>query len=315
MRLVRFSRRGQGPVVGLVEDEEVVDLSPVLGAEIHTVESLLEGGQELLARAREATNGRGPRCALEEVELHAPIARPGKFLAIGFNYADHIEETGRDAPEDPVFFNKQSTCVSGPFDPIERPRASEALDYEGELGFVIGTRCRHVPAERATEVIAGYLVVDDVSVRDWQRATPTITLGKSWDTHGPIGPWLTTADELDDPHDLRIQTWVNGEQRQDSRTSNLVFDCFAQVAHLSTVCTLEPGDIVATGTPAGIGVAMEPRRFLVPGDVVRIEVEGLGAIENPVIDEPDDAPRIDRQPSADDLAAHTMAFPTRPCPS
>jgi 2-keto-4-pentenoate hydratase/2-oxohepta-3-ene-1,7-dioic acid hydratase in catechol pathway len=191
-----------------------------------------------------------------------------------------------ETPPFPVFFNKQSTCVTGPHDPIHLPRVSPLLDYEGELGFVIGRRCRHVPRGRSHEVIAGYLVVDDVSVRDWQLRTPTMMMGKSFDTHGPMGPWLVTPDEIGDPHGLALRTWVNGELRQDSNTRQLIFDCFAQVEHLSTAFTLEPGDVVTTGTPSGVGGAMQPPRFLAAGDVVRVEVEGIGRIENRVIAEP-----------------------------
>jgi 2-keto-4-pentenoate hydratase/2-oxohepta-3-ene-1,7-dioic acid hydratase in catechol pathway len=171
------------------------------------------------------------------------------------------------------------------------PRVSKALDYEGELGVVIGRRCRHVPRERARDVIAGYLVVNDVSVRDWQLRIPTWTMGKSFDTHGPLGPWLTTADEVGDPHALRLRTWVNGELRQDSNTKHLIFDCFALVEHLSTAFTLEPGDVVSTGTPGGVGIACKPPRLLQVGDVVRVEIDGLGLIENPVVDEPETALR------------------------
>ena len=191
-----------------------------------------------------------------------------------------------EAPAVPVFFNKQSTCVTGPYHPIHLPRVSPLLDYEGELAFVIGRRCRHVPWKRAHEVIAGYLVVNDVSVRDWQLRTPTMTMGKSFDTHGPMGPWLVTPDEIGDPHALELRTWVNGELRQHSNTRELIFDCFAQVEHLSTAFTLEPGDVVTTGTPSGVGGVMSPPRFLAAGDVVRVEIERIGHIENRVIAEP-----------------------------
>jgi 2-keto-4-pentenoate hydratase/2-oxohepta-3-ene-1,7-dioic acid hydratase in catechol pathway len=184
-------------------------------------------------------------------------------------------------------FVKLQNCVNGPHDPIWRPRVSDKLDYEGELGFVVGTRCRHVPAERAHEVIAGYTVINDVSVRDYQRRTTQFTLGKSFDTHGVIGPWIVTGDEVGDPHNLHITTTVNGEVRQDSNTKHLIFDCYALVAALSEVVTLEPGDVVATGTSSGVAAAMKPPRWLVPGDVVRIEIEGIGAIENTIVQEPD----------------------------
>jgi 2-keto-4-pentenoate hydratase/2-oxohepta-3-ene-1,7-dioic acid hydratase in catechol pathway len=161
------------------------------------------------------------------------------------------------------------------------------LDYEGELGFVIGRRCRHVSRDDAADVIAGYLVVNDVTVRDWQLRVPTWTMGKSFDTHGPIGPWIVTPDELPDPHRLELRTWVNGELRQESNTKELIFDCFSLVEHLSTAFTLEAGDIIATGTPSGVGIAMKPPKLLVAGDVVKIEIEGIGAIENRVIHEPE----------------------------
>jgi 2-keto-4-pentenoate hydratase/2-oxohepta-3-ene-1,7-dioic acid hydratase in catechol pathway len=168
------------------------------------------------------------------------------------------------------------------------PRASHVLDYEGELGFVIGRRCRHVPASRAEEVIAGYVVVNDVSVRDWQLRSPTMTMGKSFDTHCPLGPWITTTDEVGNPHELGIRTWVNGELRQDSNTKELIYDCFTLVEHLSTAFTLEPGDVIPTGTPSGVGIAMKPPRLLEAGDVVRIEIDRLGQLESPVIAEPED---------------------------
>jgi 2-keto-4-pentenoate hydratase/2-oxohepta-3-ene-1,7-dioic acid hydratase in catechol pathway len=161
------------------------------------------------------------------------------------------------------------------------------LDYEGELAFVVGRRCRHVPKDRARDVIAGYTVCNDVSVRDWQMRVPTMMIGKSFDTHGPLGPWLVTGDELENPHALGLRTWVNGELRQDSNTKQLIFDCFDLVEHLSTAFTLEPGDVISTGTPGGVGIAKKPPVLLVAGDVVKIEVEGIGAIENPVIAEPD----------------------------
>jgi 2-keto-4-pentenoate hydratase/2-oxohepta-3-ene-1,7-dioic acid hydratase in catechol pathway len=211
--------------------------------------------------------------------------RPRKFFAIGLNYADHVAESGLDTPEHLTVFMKAPTCVAGPYDPIERPVVSEWLDYEGELGFVIGRRCRHVSAEDAASVIAGYLVVDDVSVRDWQMQTPQWSLAKSFDTHGPIGPWIVTPDELGDPHALGIRTFVNDEVRQESNTSQLIFDCFRIVEILSQACTLEPGDVIATGTPSGVAGAMEGQPWLEPGDRVRIEIDGIGAIDNEVVDE------------------------------
>jgi 2-keto-4-pentenoate hydratase/2-oxohepta-3-ene-1,7-dioic acid hydratase in catechol pathway len=222
------------------------------------------------------------------VQLLSP-AQPRKYLAIALNYADHIAETGMEAPEVPTFFTKQVTCVIGPDAPIHKPKVSDRLDYEGELAMVIGRRCRHVPVDKASEVIAGYTIANDVSVRDWQMRAMTMTIGKSFDTHGPLGPWLVTGDELGDPQQLGIRTFVNDEQRQDGNTRDMVFDCFQQVSHLSEAMTLEPGDVIGTGTPAGIGATIQPfpEGLLKVGDVVRIEIDGIGELRNEVIAEPD----------------------------
>ncbi|NRA04079.1 MAG: fumarylacetoacetate hydrolase family protein [Myxococcales bacterium] len=288
MKLVTFTHEGSTRI-GVVEGEEVVDLAAAVPDLPQEMSAFLAEGARALEQARNAS---GPRLSLASVKLEAPVLRPPKFLAIGLNYADHVAESGLEKPKHPVFFNKQSTCVTGPYDPIHSPRASQALDYEGELAFVIGRRSRHVPKERAHEVIAGYLVCNDVSTRDWQFRAQTMTLGKSFDTHGPLGPWIVTPDELGDPHSLGLRTWVNGELRQESNTKHLIYDCFDQIETLSTVCTLEPGDVISTGTPAGVGMAMEPRSRLEPGDVIRIEIERIGWIENPVVEEPADTPRI-----------------------
>lgn len=288
MKLCTFEHAG-ATRLGVVLDDGVVDLAAAAPELPREATALLAAGDGALRRAAGAAAGARARLPLDALRLAAPIPRPPKFLAIGLNYADHVAESGAGTPKLPTVFNKQSTCVTGPRDPVHLPRVSSALDYEGELGFVVGRRCRHVPRERAREAIAGYLVVNDVSVRDWQLRVPTWTMGKSFDTHGPIGPWLTTADEVGDPHGLRLRTWVNGELRQDSNTRQLIFDCFALVEHLSTAFTLEPGDVVATGTPGGVGIAHKPPRMLRAGDLVRIEIEGLGALENPIVDEPDTA--------------------------
>ena len=253
----------------------------------------LAGGPANLEKLQEKIDGGIDRMALADVTLLAPVPRPGKYFGVGLNYADHIAETGLEKPEFPTIFNKQSTCVIGPGQPIHRPRISDKLDYEGELGFVIGRRCRHVTREQARSVIGGYLICNDVTIRDWQARSDTWTLGKSFDTHGPIGPWIVTPDEIGDPHNLNIKTWVNTEQRQSSNTRQLLFDCYYLVEYLSTVMTLEPGDIVATGTSSGVGVRMKPRGYMKPGDVVRVEIEKIGVLENPVIEEPVDTAFID----------------------
>lgn len=290
MKLVTFTHDGSTRI-GAVVGNEIVDGSAAPGLPRDMLGFLEAGRSALDGLAGLIESGR-ERIPLPAVHLGPPVPRPPKFLAIALNYADHIAETGRERPEFPAFFNKQATCVNGPYDPIQRPRVSEKLDYEGELGFVIGRRCRHVPKQRAREVIAGYLVVNDVSVRDWQARAPTITLGKSFDTHGPIGPWIVTPDEVPDPHALDLKTWVNGGLRQSSNSRHMIFNCYHQVEILSTAFTLEPGDIVSTGTCSGVGVLMKPRGYLKIGDVVRVEVEGIGYLENRVIEEPADSASI-----------------------
>ena len=282
MRLARYEQAGT-VATGVVIDDQVADLGPVDPV------TLLQAGAKAIA----ATADGARRVPLADVRLLAPIPHPPKFLAIGLNYADHIAEAGMQAPEFPVFFNKQTTSVTGPGDPIHVPRVSALVDYEGELGIVIGRRCRHVPASRAHEVIAGYTIVNDVTVRDWQFKAPTMTIGKSFDTHGPTGPWVVTADEIPDPQDLRIRTWVNEQLLQDASTKEMIFDCAQQIETLSTAFTLEPGDLIATGTPAGVGIVRKPPVFLQPGDSVRIEIDGIGTLENPVIAEPEDTAFIE----------------------
>jgi 2-keto-4-pentenoate hydratase/2-oxohepta-3-ene-1,7-dioic acid hydratase in catechol pathway len=291
MKLATFTSGGVTRI-GVVIGEEMVDLSAAAPELPREMSAFLEAGEPARAAAEASASHAAARIPLDDVRLEAPVLRPGKILAIGLNYADHVEESGLEAPKWPVIFNKQTTAVTGPYDPIHLPRASKLLDYEGELAFVIGRRCRHVPRERAADVIAGYLVLDDVSVRDWQLRVPTMTIGKSFDTHCPMGPWIVTGDEIGDPHGLGIRTWVDGELRQDSNTKELITDCYDLVEHVSTAFTLEPGDVLSTGTPAGVGMAMKPPRPLVTGDVVRIEIERIGQIENPVIDEPEDTVRF-----------------------
>ncbi len=283
MRLCRFAKPDGTAALGIVEGEEVVNLSAAdLPAE--PAAALDAVGPDGLEKAAAGA----PRLPLDEATLLAP-ATPRKYLAIALNYRDHIEEMGMEAPEVPVFFNKQVTCVVGPGAGVHMPKVSTFLDYEAELALVIGKRCRHVPPERAHEVIAGYTCADDVSVRDWQGRAQTMTIGKSFDTHGPLGPWLVTADELGDPHDLAIRCYVGDELRQDARTSAMVFDCFQQVSHLSEAFTLEPGDVIATGTPAGVGLGRQPVRdnLLHVGQTVKVEIEGIGELVNTVVAEPD----------------------------
>ncbi|MGI9597078.1 MAG: fumarylacetoacetate hydrolase family protein [Acidimicrobiales bacterium] len=280
MKIARF-RVADGPArLGAVDGDELVSLDS-LGLGDDVVAAAM-----LAPEVRDAALDGAERLALESVALLAPVARPPKFLAIGLNYIDHIEEGGRDVPKHPIFFNKQSTCVNDPFAPVPIPAAApDAVDYEGELGMVIGTECRAVSEADAPSVVAGYTIINDVSVRDWQRRSPTMTLGKSWDGHGPMGPWLVTTDEMPDPHGHRMVTTVNGEIRQDTTTDLMVFNCWSQIHTLSTVCTLEVGDVIATGTSSGVAAYFDPPKFLKDGDVCVIEVDGIGRLQNNFVDE------------------------------
>jgi 2-keto-4-pentenoate hydratase/2-oxohepta-3-ene-1,7-dioic acid hydratase in catechol pathway len=281
MKLATFSVAGDRRL-GLVDGDRVTSLSDRIPGLPKEMIGLIAAWDELSRKV--AAMKPTADYKLSDVKLLAPVPRPGKVLGIGLNYADHIAEAGMKRPEHQLWFAKAVTAVNGPFDPIQRPVVSTALDYEAELVFVVGKRCRHVPVERAHEAIFGYCAGNDVSVRDWQMRTGQFTLGKSFDTHAPFGPFIVTAEEID-PRNLGIRTFVNGEKRQDSNTKHLIFDCAAQVAHLSQVMTLEPGDVMFTGTPGGVGVAMKPPRFLKASDRVRIEIDGIGAIESVVADE------------------------------
>jgi len=285
MKIARFTEGGRTRLGIVATDaDEIIDVGTADTSLPTDLGPLLANGG-LASAAR--TAGSASRVPLSAVQLEAPIAQPPTFLAIGLNYADHVAESGMEKPKAPVVFNKQITCVVGPGAGIEVPMvAPKWVDYEGELGVVIGTRCRNVSVADAESVVAGYLIVNDVSVRDWQRATPTMTMGKSWDTHGPTGPWLVTADEVGDPHDLTIRTWVDGDLRQDASTKLMITNCWELIAHLSTAFTLLPGTIIATGTPAGVGFVMDPPRCLNAGSTVRIEIDKLGVLENPVIAQP-----------------------------
>jgi 2-keto-4-pentenoate hydratase/2-oxohepta-3-ene-1,7-dioic acid hydratase in catechol pathway len=228
-------------------------------------------------RARTPAGGARP---LAQVRLLAPVLRPGKIFAIGLNYADHIAESKAETPAHQVWFTKAVTSVNGPFDAVEIPQTSPFVDYEVELVAVIGKRGRRIAKQDAEDHIFGYCVGNDVTERVWQHRTPQWSLGKSFDTHAPIGPWITTRDEVGDPHALGIRCSVNGQSRQSSNTRHLVFNLFDQIEHLSQAMTLEPGDLIFTGTPGGVGAAMTPRQFLRPGDLVRCEIDSLGYIEN-----------------------------------
>lgn len=281
MKLTRFATGGRQRL-GVVHDNEVSDLTAA-GLPFASIDELIVSAEGLdLARKFDI----GPRLALSDVRLLAPVSRPGKFLAIGMNYGKHLEEADRlgvARSKYQTWFNKQTSCLSGPFDNIE-PGVTEQLDYEVELGIVIGKRAKRVRREDALGYVFGYFVANDVSARDWQFHSPTFTIGKSFDTHGPIGPWIVTADEISDPQRLDLRCYVNGELRQSSNTRNMIHRIDEQIAYLSQAFTLEPGDLIATGTPEGVGIGMQPQVFLRNGDVVRCEIDGIGAIENRVAD-------------------------------
>ncbi|WP_174285023.1 fumarylacetoacetate hydrolase family protein [Sphingomonas bacterium] len=282
MRLVRFDM-GNGARIGAMKGDDVVDLVAA-GSRWSTIREIAGAGPEALAALRALVEGAERTLKLSDLTLLAPIERPGKYLAIGMNYAKHLEEAdklGVKRSAHQTWFNKQTTCISGPYDVIE-PGVTEKLDYEVELAAVIGAPAKGVSEADARDHVFGYTVANDVSARDWQFHTPTFTMGKSFDTHGPIGPWIVTADEIADPHALDLRCYVNGELRQQNNTGQMVHSLWKQIAYLSQAFTLETGDLIATGTPEGVGVGMEPPRFLQAGDVVRCEVDGIGAIENRV---------------------------------
>ena len=240
--------------------------------------------------------------AIDDVILKAPIDKPNKILAVGLNYKKHIDEAkelkdhhSNDVQlqdQFPNIFNKQNSSVNDPFGDVHRPNASDWLDYEGELGFIIGKECRHVSYENAKNCIYGYTVVNDFSIRDWQFRGPphTMTMGKSWDTHCPFGPYIVTSDEIDDPHNLALKTFVNDEERQNTNTNLMIYDCYTLIEYLTTAFTLEPGDLIPTGTPEGSAVTTQ--NWLKPGDKVKVEIEGLGYIENNIIQEPNNTQKI-----------------------
>jgi len=282
MKLATF-RAGGHERIGVVKGEEIVDLT---GEDVPSgMIELIANWPKLKDRVVRIAAQSKPRYRIADVHLLAPVPRPQKILAIGLNYADHIAESGAATPEKQIWFSKLPNAVNGPYDPIEMPKASSAIDYEAELVFVIGKRCRHVAKEKAHEVIFGYAAGNDISVRDWQFHTAQWIVGKSFDTHAPFGPWIVTADEIGDPHALDIRCLVNGETRQSSNTKNLVFNCFDQIAYLSQAMTLHPGDIVFTGTPGGVGQSMKPPKLLKAGDEVRIEIDKIGALNAKMVAE------------------------------
>lgn len=277
MKLLSYSYNGS-TCAGVLDGDAVIEL----GAQ--PLESWFSKIDEIEAVIEDA-----PRLKLEDVTLMQPIIRPGKILGIGLNYAAHAKESVSLMDKKPgsgqTWFNKQATAANGPYAPIMLPAVSECLDYESEMVAVVGKKARHVPEDCAMEVIAGICIGNDVSVRDWQRASKTMIMGKGFDTHAPFGPWITTLDEIDDIYDLEIRSFVNGEMRQQSKAEKMLDKLPAQIAHLTAAFTLEPGDVIFTGTPAGVAAGHNPPKWLKVGDVVRCEIDGLGHIENKVVAE------------------------------
>ncbi len=278
MKLATYTADGQTRT-GIIVGNRIID-SGVDGTMLDLIREW-----DALKPALETKAAAGGGVPLSSVKLEAPVQRPGKIFAIGLNYADHIEESKMETPQRQVWFTKAQTSVNAPYDDIEIAKGTMTNDYEVELVAIIGKGGKHIGAADAPAAVFGYCVGNDVTERMWQHATPQWSLGKSFDTHAPIGPWIVTADEVGDPHTLNLRCFVNGQKRQDSNTRHLVFNIWQQIEHLSLGMTLEPGDVVFTGTPGGIGAAMDPRQFLKPGDVVRCEVDGLGHIEATMVAE------------------------------
>lgn len=306
MRLVTFEDEAKQPRLGARIDRLVVDLNAAHRAAVEErggkasaelippgMLGFLGAGEPAVAAATEALAlvariGAAAACERrlarpgETVRLMAPVPRPTKLILVGLNYRDHAEETKLKIPEVPAIFSKYPNSVIGPGDAIKIPKVSHMIDYEAELAFVIGRAGRDIPRERAMDYVAGYTIVNDVSCRDYQMKTGQWMIGKTFDTFAPMGPCLVTRDEIPDPHNLDISLYLNGQRMQHSNTRNLIFKTEDLIVFLSQVFTFEPGDVVSTGTPSGVGFTRKPPVFMKPGDRVRVEIQGLGALENPV---------------------------------
>ena len=296
MKLITFSLKDDPNIsrIGAVKNDKIIDFySSNLPNDMINFINL---GDEGLKQASKIIDLSKTIYSYDEINVKAPISVPNKILAVGLNYKKHIDEA-KEVTEHhsenvqlqeqfPNIFNKQNSSVNDPYGDVHRPNASDWLDYEGELGIIIGKECRHVTYENAISCIYGFTIVNDFSVRDWQFRGPphTLTMGKSWDTHCPFGPYIVTSDEIEDPHNLVLKTYVNDEERQNSNTSLMIYDCFTLIEYLSTAFTLMPGDLIATGTPEG--VALTTQDWLKPGDNVKVEIDKLGFIQNNIIQEP-----------------------------
>ena len=287
MRLATFVVDAVGePHVGAETTAGIVDFREAAPALPQTLLGLLAAGAPAFKTARavvaRALDDRVGLLQADRVRLLAPLPRPGKIFGIGFNYREHAAETGNPIPVVPFVFLKAATAVIGPGAAIELPTVSTMVDYEGELAVVIGRRTKRVARAAALAHVAGYTIMNDVSARDYQKNSGH-SLAKSFDTFAPMGPVMVTADELPDPHHLTLCTRVSGETMQQSSTGGMIFDIPALIEYISAAATLEPGDVISTGTPAGVGARRTPPRFLRPGDTVAIEISGIGTLQNPVV--------------------------------
>jgi len=284
MRFLTFEQGGLARPGVLAGSDTVVDLS-LIGC--HSLLELITGGEESVAKAAKlaANSPLDSRHPLSSVKLLAPIPKPRKLICVGLNYRDHAIETNSEIPSVPTIFNKFATAVIGPGDSIVLPKVSNMPDYEAELAFVIGKGGRHIKAEDWRNHVFGYTIVNDVTGRDYQRATSQWLMGKTFDTFAPMGPWIVTSDEITDPHSLDIQLDIDGEILQSSNTRELIFKIPELIAFLSSVFTLEPGDIVSTGTPSGVGVARNPQRFLKPGETMTVTIPAIGHLTNTTVAE------------------------------
>jgi len=289
LKLVTFAPRN-APAdfrIGILRNDRVFDLRTLSQQLPGDMLAFLAAGQSALSLAAQTVQAAQAHqgIPLDSVRLAAPIPKPGKIMCIGLNYRDHANESNQPIPEFPTLFAKYSTCVIGPDEPIVIPTLTNQVDYEVELAAVIGRRARHISQADALNYVAGYVPFNDVSARDYQMRTSQWTIGKTFDTFGPMGPAMTTSDEVPDPQSLDISLSIGGEVLQKSNTRELVFTVQQLISTLSGVMTLEPGDVISTGTPSGVGAARTPKRWLKPGDVVRIEIEKLGVLSNPVVNE------------------------------
>ncbi len=286
MKIVRY-RDSTKETYGILCDNNIVNL-PVSAIQHDlnlpdSVEDFISAGENLLQTAEHFLRGNPAKYSvrLTETRLLAPIVFPPKIICLGLNYRDHAKETAANVPKEPIIFMKPRTAIIGPHEKIKKSFVKE-LDYEGELAIIMGKKCRNVAASEAKAFVFGYTVFNDVSAREIQFGDKQWTRGKSFDTFAPIGPCIVTKDELSDTSDLRIRTWVNDDLRQNGTTQNMVFSVEEIIHQLSRVMTLEPCDIIATGTPSGVAMAMKEPKWLMNGDVVRIEIEGIGILENVV---------------------------------